>query len=126
MLKNYYKYVDNIFGCVFMSKTIETVLESFIKNEIAATDSRIVAIRTFLDTLKAELFRYTANIPSDPAERNYFTMILKLFRSMIATYDEEIQMLIAKRERMLDHMLNIRSVVTHLRPKNDVNDLHIN
>jgi hypothetical protein len=109
-----------------MNKTIETVLESFIKNEIAATDSRIVAIRTFLDTLKAELFRYTTNIPSDPIERDHFAMVLKLFRSMISTYDEEIQMLILKRERMLDHMLNVRSVVTHLQPKSDVNDLHIN
>jgi DNA repair ATPase RecN len=118
--------VSIIFSGENMSKNIETVLESFVKGEIAATESRIVAIRTFLDTLRAELFRYTSEVPTDPADKAHFAMILKLFKSMISTYDDEIQMLIAKRERMLDHLLNIRSVVTHLRPKNDMTDLHIN
>lgn len=110
-----------------MNRRIETVLEAFIKSEITTTDNRISAIRVFVDTLKAELLSYTNNINTDPGDKEYFTMVLRLFKSMIATYDDEIQILMAKRAKMLDHLLGIRSVVTQLRPLSDTpSNIHIN
>ncbi len=109
-----------------MNNRIESILELFIKSEITATDDRIAAIRAFVNTLKGELLSYTGNIPTEPLEKEYFSNILKLFRSMISTYDEEIQLLITKRERLLEHLLSIRAVVSYLRPHKDDISTHIN
>ena len=109
-----------------MSKRIESILELFIKSEITATDDRIAAIRTFVNTLKGELLSYTWNIPTEPSEKEYFLRILKLFRSMISTYDEEIRLLIVKRERLQEHLLSILTTVSCLFPQSDNISTHIN
>ena len=110
-----------------MGKKVETILETFINNEIYSTEQRIEAIRAFVHTLRAELTAHAAKLPDDPSDKEYFLMVLKLFRSMINTYDEEITVLNLKRERMLEHLLNVRSVVAFLQPGDTpLNDLHIN
>lgn len=108
-----------------MNKKIESILETFTYNEITATDSRIAAIYTFVETLKAELRVYAGEIPTDPVDKEYFSMILKLFKSMISTYDEEIKLLKAKREKMQEHLSTIHSVVAYLQPAGPA-DLHVN
>jgi hypothetical protein len=95
---------------------VEAVLENFIKNEISSTDGRISAIRAFVNTLRGELASYSARMPLETDERKYFMMILSLFHDMITTYDEEIRLLIEKREKMLDHMLQVRTVTAYLNP----------
>jgi hypothetical protein len=95
---------------------VEAVLENFIKNEISSTDGRISAIRSFVNTLKGELASYSARMPFEADERKYFMMILSLFHDMITTYDEEIRLLMEKREKMLDHMLQVRTVTAYLNP----------
>lgn len=110
-----------------MNKKLETVLETFIKNEISATDSRIEAIRTFLNKLKAELVVYSAKIPADVQDKRYFSMVLTLFHNMLNTYDEEVKQLMHKREKMLEHLTQVRTVSAYLRPAEDHNNnLHIN
>lgn len=108
-----------------MKNDIETILESFIKNEIAATDSRLAAIRSFVETLRGELLSYAQNVPVSQSEKESMAKVLKLFKSMISTYDDELKLLIVKREKMLDHLLSVRSVVTHLTPMRE-SELRIN
>ncbi|MDR2105748.1 MAG: hypothetical protein LBP51_08355 [Deferribacteraceae bacterium] len=95
---------------------VEMVLENFIKNEISSTDGRIVATRSFVNTLRGELASYSARMPFETEERKYFMMILTLFHDMINTYDEEIELLIDKREKMLEHLMNVKSVTAYLNP----------
>ena len=110
-----------------MSKKVESILENFINNEINATEQRITAIRTFVETLRTELVSYSSKIPEDPSEKKYIMMVLQLFKDMIRTYDDEIKVLTAKREKMLEHLLNVRSVVTYLKPDTaHLTNLHIN
>jgi hypothetical protein len=110
-----------------MNRRVEAVLENFIKNEISATDGRISAIHSFVETLRGELTSYSVKMPFESEERKYFMMVLNLFHDMINTYDEEIQLLMAKREKMHDHLWQVRAVVAYLNPFPDsVTDLYIN
>ncbi|MDR2870864.1 MAG: hypothetical protein LBV04_10475 [Deferribacteraceae bacterium] len=110
-----------------MDRRVETILEEFINNEIAATDQRIAAIHTFVETLRAELAAHAARVPEDAADKKYIMMVLKLFKEMIQTYDEEVIVLTTKRSKMLDHLLSARSVTTYLNPNTEQqNNLHIN
>jgi DNA repair ATPase RecN len=110
-----------------MSKKVENILESFINNEIVSTEQRIAAIRAFVETLRTELATHAAKIPTDPADKKYITTVLKLFKEMIQTYEDEVKVLTLKREKMLEHLLNARSVATSLVPNSpEFNNLHIN
>mgnify|MGYP003623402936 FL=1 len=80
-----------------------------------------------METLRTELVSYSSKIPEDPSEKKYIMMVLQLFKDMIRTYDDEIKVLTAKREKMLEHLLNVRSVVTYLKPDTaHLTNLHIN
>ncbi len=110
-----------------MDNRLEAVLEVFIKNEIKTTEERISAIRTFVDTLRAELVVYSTKNPAETNDKRYFSMVLNLFQNMVGTYDEEVQLLIRKRDKMLEHLLHIRSVATHLiQADTKTYNLHIN
>ena len=98
------------------NKQIESIMENFVKNELSSTETRIGAICIFMDRLKSELIVYAANIPSEPEEQAHFRTILEMFRNMISTYDEEIKLLIKKRDRLLVHLSEIRVVAPLLRP----------
>jgi hypothetical protein len=91
-------------------------MESFVRNEIAATEERLAVIRSFMDRLKFELAAYASDIPLAADERENFTMVLGMFRNMLTTYDEEVQMLVRKRERLLEHLMEIRLVTPYLKP----------
>jgi hypothetical protein len=95
---------------------VETVLENFIRNEISSTDGRISSIRSFVNTLRGELASYSARMPNETDERKYFMMILSLFHDMITTYDEEVEILMEKREKMLEHLVHVKTVTTYLNP----------
>jgi hypothetical protein len=99
-----------------MNLRVEAVLENFIKNEITSTDGRIMAIRSFVNTLRDELASYSARMPIEKEERRYFMMVLSLFHDMITTYEEEIQLLMEKRGKMLDHLVQVRTVTAYMNP----------
>lgn len=86
--------------------TIDTILEEFLKREVAATDERIASIRHFVNALQNEVAGYTASSFDEKSQLGR-TELAKLIDDMTGIYSEELALLATKRSRIYAHLTSV-------------------
>ncbi len=87
-------------------KTIDAILEEFLKSEVAATDQRIMSIRSFMEALQKEVAAYTASPAGETSPVGRATLA-KLIDDMADIYSQELSQLAVKRNRIYAHLTSV-------------------
>lgn len=92
-------------------RQIDQVLESFIRNEIQATEARLHSISELIEAFEREIERYQSVVLPNARPKVQKDMIIKLFNEMIEMYSAEKQALVKKRLRMVDQLSNVQFIL---------------
>lgn len=87
-------------------KTIDIILEEFLKSEVAATDERIMSIRRFMEALQKEVAEYIAR-PSQKESLIGRETLAGLIDDMADIYTQELSHLASKRSRIYSHLTSV-------------------
>ncbi|MBQ3033531.1 MAG: hypothetical protein IJD28_04050 [Deferribacterales bacterium] len=87
-------------------KTIDIILEEFLKSEVAATDERIMSIRRFMEALQKEVAEYISQ-PHEKQELIGRETLAGLIDDMADIYSQELSQLITKRSRIYNHLTSV-------------------
>lgn len=93
-------------------KSINVILEDFLKSEVAATDKRIMSIRIFLEALQKEVAKFTSSNDNVNSLLNK-TTLAKLIDDMAEIYNEELSHLITKRSKIYNHLTSVSVAATN-------------